>query len=217
MKKLLQALLYEREDSIPLFILVPRSIVGGIIGWKGKYVKELATSNMTKIHIDTKKSGMSEENGVVQVVVEVHGSANGCAEVAGKILEKVYLHNGSNSFVNVTFPNSYTEYLFGNKNFIRNLERTNDVSINKVKSTVKSNCIVKTYGTLQNSKNVISSLMNEIYTLYNAECKPDSSDFPDEKFLFLQCDVLYSVLCNISTERILNYLNGLNAKKLPKT
>ena len=57
--------------------------------------------------------------------------------------------------------------------------------------------------------------MNEIYTLYNAEFKPHSSDSPDEKFLLLQCEVLYIVPCSFSTERIMNYVNGL--RKSAKT
>ena len=51
--------------------------------------------------------------------------------------------------------------------------------------------------------------------MYNAEFKPDTNDFPDEKILLLQCEVLYSVPCSFSTERIMNYVNGL--RKSAKT
>ena len=74
----------KKEDSIPLFIVVPKSIVGKIIGRRGNDIKQLATSSRTKIHIGNNKSGISYEDSVV----EVHGSAEGCAEVAVRYYKK---------------------------------------------------------------------------------------------------------------------------------
>ena len=190
--------LHSKDDLIPLFILVPRAIIGDLIGKGGCNVRQLATSTRTKIHIDTNKKGLNAN----QAIVKVAGPAEGCAEVAFQISVKIFKksrHPCRDSLsLRVSFPRRFHQHLVENKKIVESVEAKFGVMVQEDDMSVKNFSFFEIFGTHDDIAKTVLSFMNEIHGLYYAGFMTDQNTAntklsTDERLYSWQCEVEFYV------------------------